>query len=235
MLPDSVGANISMLALLAGFAAGAGHVLAGPDHLGAVAPLAAESRGKAWQAGLRWGLGHTTGVLLVGLLFLWLRDVLPIDLISGWSERLVGVVLIGIGAWGLRTTFRQRLHAHEHEHDGEKHAHAHVHEASTVHRPAERKPHVHTHAAFGVGTLHGLAGSSHFLGVIPALAFPTKLEAVSYLAAFGVGTIAAMICFAAVVGMVARGSSRRGVAAYQTVLGACSFAAVGIGIYWLVA
>ena len=98
-----------MLSLIAGFAAGAGHVLAGPDHLGAVAPLAADSRQRAWQAGLRWGLGHTTGVLLVGLLFLLLRDVLPVDLISGWSERLVGMVLIGIGAWGLNTTFRHRL------------------------------------------------------------------------------------------------------------------------------
>lgn len=224
-----------MLSLLAGFAAGAGHVLSGPDHLAAVAPLAAQSRGKAWQAGLRWGLGHTTGVLLVGLLFLVLRDVLPIDLISGWSERLVGVVLIGIGAWGLRTTFSKRLHTHEHEHEGHKHAHVHLHEPGTAHRPAERKPHAHGHAAFAVGTLHGLAGSSHFLGVLPALAFPTKTEAVGYLGAFGVGTIAAMVCFAAVVGMVARGSSRRGMAAYQTVLGACSFAAVGIGIYWLVA
>ena len=222
-----------MLSLLAGFAAGAGHVLSGPDHLGAVAPLAARSHGRAWQAGFRWGLGHTTGVLLVGLLFLLLRDVLPVDLISGWSERLVGVVLIGIGAWGLNTTFRNRLHTHEHEHDGEKHAHVHVHNRGTAHGPNEQKRHAHTHAAFGVGTLHGLAGSSHFLGVIPALAFPTKVEAVCYLAAFGVGTIAAMICFAAVVGMVARGSSRRGVAAYQTVLGACSLAAVGIGVYWL--
>lgn len=224
-----------MLSVIAGFAAGAGHVLSGPDHLGAVAPLAAQSRGRAWQAGLRWGLGHTAGVLLIGVLFLLLRDVLPVDLISGWSERLVGVVLIGIGAWGLHTTFRNRLHTHEHEHDGEKHAHVHVHDHRTAHVPAERKRHVHTHAAFGVGTLHGLAGSSHFLGVIPALAFPTKAEAVGYLLAFGSGTIAAMICFAAVVGLVARGSTRRGVAAYQTVLAACSFAAVGIGIYWLVA
>jgi len=29
-------------------------------------------------------------------------------------------------------------------------------------------------AAFGVGTLHGLAGSSHLLGVLPALALPSR-------------------------------------------------------------
>ena len=36
-----------------------------------------------------------------------------------------------------------------------------------------RKKHKrHTHAATGLGVLHGLAGTSHFLAVIPALALP---------------------------------------------------------------
>ena len=129
-----------MLSILAGFAAGAGHVLAGPDHLGAVGPLAARSPQNAWKSGLRWGLGHTAGVLIVGVLFLALREVLPIDLISGWSERLVGVVLIAIGAWGLRTALGRRLHVHEHRHGTEHHAHVHVHDPKTAHRPADAKP-----------------------------------------------------------------------------------------------
>ena len=224
-----------MLSILAGFAAGAGHVLAGPDHLGAVAPLAARSHQHAWKSGLRWGLGHTAGVLIVGVLFLALREVLPIDLISGWSERLVGVVLIAIGTWGLRTALGRRLHAHEHRHGAERHAHVHVHDPKTAHRPAEASLHQHGHAAFAVGTLHGLAGSSHLLGVIPALAFPTNTQAVAYLAAFGAGTVVAMVCFAAVVGLVARGSTRQGLAAYRAVLGVCSCAAVGIGLYWIAA
>ena len=222
-----------MLSILAGFAAGAGHVLAGPDHLGAVAPLAARSHQNAWKSGLRWGLGHTAGVLIVGVLFLALREVLPIDLISGWSERLVGVVLIGIGVWGLRTALGRRLHVHAHRHGAEHHAHVHVHDPKTAHRPADPSPHQHGHAAFAVGTLHGLAGSSHLLGVIPALAFPTNAQALAYLTAFGAGTVAAMVCFAAVVGLVARGSTRQGLAAYRTVLAVCSCAAVGIGLYWV--
>lgn len=224
-----------MLSILAGFAAGAGHVLAGPDHLGAVAPLAARLHQSAWKSGLRWGLGHTAGVLIVGVLFLALREVLPIDLISGWSERLVGVVLIAIGAWGLRTALGHRLHAHEHRHGAERHAHVHVHDPTTAHRPADTSLHQHGHAALAVGTLHGLAGSSHLLGVIPALAFPTNAQALAYLIAFGAGTVVAMVCFAAIVGLIARGSTRQGLAAYRAVLGVCSCSAVGIGLYWVAA
>ena len=224
-----------MIALITGFIAGLGHVLSGPDHMVAIASLAAASRRHAWRAGLRWGLGHTAGVLLVGLGCLLLRGFIPMDLISGWSERMVGVVLIGIGIWGLLATFRKRLHAHEHEHDGSRHAHVHVHGAATAHAPVKPSTHVHTHTALAVGTLHGLAGGSHILGVLPALAFPTFAGAVVYLAAFGIGTIVAMICFAATVGFISQGSARRGLVFYQTVLGICSFAAIGVGIYWLVA
>jgi sulfite exporter TauE/SafE len=230
---DAIILKVHMLSIIAGLAAGAGHVLAGPDHLGAVAPLAARSPGAAWRAGLRWGLGHTAGVVLVGAFFLTLRDVLPIDLISGWSERLVGVVLVAIGLWGLRAALDRRVHAHAHRHGQDTHVHMHAHGSGTTHPVAAPSRHDHSHAAFGVGTLHGLAGSSHVLGVIPALAFPSALDAVTYLAAFGIGTVAAMVCFAAVVGLVARGSSRQGLAAYRAVLGVCSVAAVGIGVYWL--
>jgi ABC-type nickel/cobalt efflux system permease component RcnA len=223
-----------MIALLSGFVAGLGHVFSGPDHLAAVAPLAVEGRVSAWKAGLRWGVGHTSGVLLVGALSLLLRDVLNVELLSSWSERLVGVVLIGIGLWGFRTALKKRVHVHGHAHNGQEHVHVHLHDSASAHRPAERKAHVHTHTAFAVGTLHGLAGSSHFLGVIPALAFPTRAEAYGYLGAFGAGTIFAMIAFAFSIGLISSGRAGGGVRAYQGLMYGCSVAAVGIGVYWLV-
>lgn len=238
--------------IVAGLAAGAVHVLAGPDHLAAVAPLAADGRDRPWRAGLMWGTGHASGVLLVGVGALLLREVLPIEALAGWSERLVGVVLIGIGAWGLSRARRQRVHRHAHAHDGRPHAHLHVHadpgiplapasaggpaaSAANAH-PAAAHAHLHpatTRAALAVGVLHGLAGSAHFLGVLPALALPTRTAAVAYVAFFGVGTILAMTVFAAAIGRLAAGSAGRGTAAYRGLLAVLGVVAITVGVIWL--
>jgi len=213
------------------------HVISGPDHLAAVAPLALVNRGGAWSTGVRWGLGHASGVFLVGLLSLLLRDLLPVDRLSSWAERLVGLMLLGIGIWGLRKAISQNVHVHEHSHGGKRHVHIHVHGRSNSHAliAAANKPHVHTHAAFAVGTLHGLAGSSHFLGIIPALAFPTKAQAIGYFVAYGVGAIVAMGTFSSAVGWLAQASHFRGVAVYRTLMVSCSVVAMGVGIFWLCA
>src|SRR4029450_9914430 len=42
----------------------------------------------------------------------------------------------------------------------------------------------HRLAAFAVGTLHGLAASSHLLGILPALALPSTRAAGAYLLCF---------------------------------------------------
>lgn len=224
-----------MISVLTGLVAGAIHVVSGPDHLAAVAPFAVESRRQAWTIGLRWGVGHAGGVLFIGLLSLLLRDWLPVDAISSWSERLVGVVLIGIGLWGVRRVLRGRVHTHEHEHGGERHVHIHAHDGASAHTHGPAPEHRHTHAAFAVGTLHGVAGSSHFLGVLPALAFATMTEAVWYLAAYGAGTVAAMVGFASLVGMSARSLAAGSAQAYRQMLACSSLAAVLVGGWWLLA
>src|SRR5437588_12119180 len=100
-----------MISVAAGLIAGALHVLSGPDHLAAIAPLAVRRPKRAWAPGVRWGLGHSAGVAVIGLLSLWLRDSLPVVLLSSWGERIAGVMLIGIGFWGLRKALK--VHAHE--------------------------------------------------------------------------------------------------------------------------
>lgn len=220
-----------MISILSGFLAGTIHVLSGPDHLAAVAPLSVEGRRAAWRVGVRWGVGHAGGVLCVGILALLLKAVLPIDALSGWAERLVGVVLIALGLWGLHKAFRNHLHMHEHAHDGHTHRHVHIH--SHGHKHAEAAPHRHTHAAFAIGTLHGLAGSSHFLGVVPALAFPTKLQAIIYLTAYGLGTITAMAGFSSLIGFMSQGILSRGGLAYRALMIFFSVGALAVGGYWL--
>jgi hypothetical protein len=218
--------------LLAGLLAGSVHVVAGPDHLAAVAPLAVSDRRRAWTAGVRWGLGHSLGVGLVAVVALLLRDALPIDRISAWSERLVGVVLIAIGLWALRAATRRHVHLHAHEHDGVRHAHLHVHAPGTTH--AGSGAHSHAHAAFGVGALHGLAGSSHLLGVLPALALPTHAAAAAYLVGYGLGSIAAMGAFAVAVGGFADRLGGSDGVAWRRLLGAAGGAAIAVGIVWIV-
>lgn len=223
--------ELVIIAALTGLTAGAVHVWLGPDHLAAIAPLAVRRPNRAWLPGARWGLGHSAGVAVVGLLSLWLRDLIPVELLSTWGERLVGVLLLGIGVWAMRAALKHNVHAHEHEHDGERHLHIHTH--SHGHQPAQPSPHRHTHAAFGIGTLHGLAGSSHFLGVLPALAFPTKLQAVFYLLSFGVGTIAAMALFSWGMGWLTTRFGQRGVNAYRGLMGTASVVAIGVGCFWI--
>lgn len=235
--------------IIAGLTAGAVHVLAGPDHLAAVAPLAANGKVSPWRSGLYWGLGHAGGVVLVGIAAILIRELLPLDLLSDWSERIVGLVLIGIGAWGIWRATSQSVHSHEHAHDGTHHAHLHVHgtpprasgTASSEHATEPDHPHggAHVHArtsaaALGVGVLHGLAGSAHFLGVLPALALPTRGEAIVYVACFGIGTVAAMTGFAALIGRLASRSARSGTLAYRILLMSLGLAAIAIGLVWLI-
>jgi hypothetical protein len=195
-----------MFAVLAGVAAGLLHVVSGPDHLVAVAPLAADRDRPRWRAGLQWGLGHTAGVLLIGALLISFRELLPLERVSGAGERIVGVALLLVAVWAFA-------------------------------RARSPRPHVHAtaSASFAMGTLHGIAGSSHLFGILPALALPTQLSATMYLGGFGAGAVLGMTAFSALMGAIASGAARRGVNTYRGVLYACSLAAFVVGSFWLVA
>jgi sulfite exporter TauE/SafE len=216
-----------MMFFIAGIAAGLLHVVSGPDHLAAIAPIALRRPQRAWLTGVRWGFGHASGVCFVGVLSLLLRGLLPVDLISDWSDRIVGILLIGVGIWAFRKAFQ--VHAHEHDHYGEKHVHLHVHGKRKAHTAPTA--HAHTHAAFGIGTLHGLSGSSHFLAIIPALAAPSKTMAALYLACYGVGTMLAMALFAQGIGMVSVEFNTDKL--YRRMMLACSGLAMVVGVLWV--
>ena len=216
-----------MLTAFTGVAAGLFHVLSGPDHLAAVTPLAAADGRRGWFAGWTWGLGHASGVVVVALVAILLRGVLPpVALISGWSERLVGGALIAIGLWALRRGARIGHRRHEHGHL----AHDHVHVQAG---PRWMRRLGHAHASFYMGILHGVAGSSHFFGVLPALALPTRSAAFLYIGAFGAGTVIAMTMFAAVVG-AAGVRLHPGSAGYRRMMLTAAALALSVGAWWLV-
>ena len=215
-----------MLTLLSGALAGLIHVLSGPDHLTAVAPLAITDGRRGWLSGWTWGVGHATGVITIAVLAVLLRDWLPpIELLSRWSERIVGGALVGVGLWALRRSLHVVPTAHVH--GAVSHGHLHVSAG-----PAWLRRLGHAHASFYLGILHGVAGSSHFFGVLPALVLPTRLASLTYIAAFGAGTLVAMTGFAAVVGLVGQ---RYGVSALprRALMMTSAIAALLVGGFWL--
>jgi sulfite exporter TauE/SafE len=213
-----------MLAALSGLVAGVFHVLSGPDHLAAVAPLAASRDGRGWRSGWSWGIGHAAGVVVVAAIAVLLRDAVPpLADISSWGERVVGGALIALGLWSLSHAARVRRAPHAH--GDARHEHVHVQRG-----PAWVRRLGHGHAAFAVGVLHGVAGSSHVFGVLPALALPTAAASFSYILAFGLGTVVAMTAFAGVVG---RMGSRRFAASHHRLMTGTGVAAIVVGCVWI--
>jgi hypothetical protein len=85
-----------------------------------------------------------------------------------------------------------------------------------------------------MGVLHGVAGSSHFFGVLPALALPSESAALMYIGAFGIGTVIAMTAFAAALGLVGvhTGTNARLQRAMMSVAAALAMLVGGV---WLIA
>ncbi len=216
-----------MMLVLSAALGGAMHVLSGPDHMAAIAPLAIERPKQSWLAGWTWGLGHASGVVLVATLAVLMRDLLPpVALISAWGDRVVGGALIGIGLWGVRRALRVG-HAW-HTHNGVPHTHTHVRGGPPLLRRLG-----HAHAAFLMGILHGVAGTSHFLGVLPALALPTRAASLTYIVVFGLSSIAAMTGFAAAVGAAADRPSVQSARAHRVLVLAGAAIAILVGGVWV--
>lgn len=230
--------DINTLPLAAGVIAALAHVLAGPDHLAAVIPIAVENFKKAYKIGIAWGLGHISGMLLIGLIYILSKQLFPIDFISSYSELLVGFVLIFIGLHAFYKIFKDtEHHSHVHLHKDEEpfiHSHEHHH---------EKEEHLHTHstqkkkgviAAFSIGTLHGFAGISHFVALLPAIGLKAQNQTVQYISGFAIGTILAMGLFALIVGKTAEKSLKKHKSNFYKGLrfAAGSFALL-LGIFWI--
>jgi ABC-type nickel/cobalt efflux system permease component RcnA len=196
---------------LTGLAASSLHVVSGPDHLAAVTPLAIENRKKSWLVGFTWGLGHTIGVGIIGLLFILFRDLIPLETISAYSEQIVGVLLIVIGLWIFYRIFTNKPH-----------------------RKIETKKN-DVWTALGIGVIHGVAGVSHLIGILPSLALPTRADSISYVLGFGIGTVLTMVAYSAIMGMLTQRAEKKD--HKKLLLGiriAGSSIAVLVGIFWII-
>ena len=204
-----------ILTLLTGTVAGAAHVVLAPDHLAALAPLSVEAGRRAWQVGLRWGVGHAAGIAVVGSAARLASERLDLALLWRLGGYGVGLTLVAIGLWGF-------LHVRRH-----------TRASALESESAALQPHVHTTAAFVVGTVHGVAGTGALLGVVPVLGLPGAFAA-AYLLGFAVGTIGAMVAAAALLGLANLARGPQGSRAYRRVFLAASAVALGVGVLWLV-
>uniref|UniRef100_K3X5J2 Urease accessory protein UreH-like transmembrane domain-containing protein n=1 Tax=Globisporangium ultimum (strain ATCC 200006 / CBS 805.95 / DAOM BR144) TaxID=431595 RepID=K3X5J2_GLOUD len=78
------------------------HVLTGPDHLSALIVLSAGSSWRSAQLGMRWGCGHSTGLIVVTAAFLALNQQLDVETFGSYCDFMVGFLMIGLGLWSLR-------------------------------------------------------------------------------------------------------------------------------------
>ena len=142
-----------------------------------------------------WGAGHAAMLLVIGLPLIFFKSELPAWLETG-AEKAVGIVILLLAArvivkW-LRGDLRRGARA--------RHHHAAGRAADDGHAPAppapRRQRHHHRHVrtpqqAFGIGVLHGLAGTGAVVLLLIA-ALPTQLEAAAALAVFAPMSVLSM-------------------------------------------
>ena len=213
-----------LISILTGFAAGAVHVVSGADHMVAMAPSAIRKPRLALRDGLAWGFGHSAGVLILSILGILAKDFINIELMSSYAEFLVGISLLIVGLLAIRTSFRVNIHMHEHMH-GEELPHEHFH----FHSLGNKLHRSHQHAATGLGVLHGFAGASHLVAVIPALALPL-VGAIMYLFAYLIGSVFAMGCVVLGISFAANKANKM---FYPFLMRSIGGLSIVIGIFWL--
>lgn len=174
------------------------------DHLLAVNSLVT-NRNKIKEAvkdGIFWGIGHTFTIFVVGVIMIGFKVVIS-EHIFHYLEATVGLMLIGLGIYRLMKLFKKDTHSHTYSHihthkhdDGTMHAHWHTHTYTHSHSlDIMRHEHPDTSknfkAAFGVGLVHGLAGSGALV-VLVLSQMKTPWEGLLYILIFGIGSILGM-------------------------------------------
>lgn len=90
------------------------HVLTGPDHLSALATLSStsESAPQAFWLGVRWGIGHSIGLVLVGGIAIAVMpptsDFEIPKAVTMVLESIVGVFMIILGFYGMCLVFHNK-------------------------------------------------------------------------------------------------------------------------------
>ncbi len=188
----------------------------------------------AARFGFRWGIGHSVAVLALGgvLLLTGIRWPQRYDAIG---EAVVGIMLIGLGVWALRSS--RKLHLHGPTEHGD-HAHLHLHGGPPAHgHPHSSVPSTHHHhdghGITLVGLMHGFAGSSGVIALVPVTLIHRIDVGLAYLAAFGLGVTAGMVVYAMVAAYAMRQAAARSLLWGRRIAGAVGVAGIVVGVLWV--
>jgi len=179
-----------LLTIYAGFA----HAFE-TDHLLAVSNIVSQrnSTFKSVKDGIFWGLGHTSTILLTGVIMLLLKVQLN-PAYFHYLEAGVGLMLVLLGLYRLF-----KLKGFLSAATVETHAHPHTAAAQmvAVTNTGLKKLHL---VSYGVGMVHGLAGSGELV-LLVMLQMASPQIGMLYLLIFGIGSIFGMLVAAAMFSM----------------------------------
>ncbi len=178
------------------------------DHLVAVSNIVTRRRTlvSAIKDGIFWGLGHTSTIILIGLVVI-VGKVTILNEYFGYFEAVVGLMLIGLGLY--------RLFKYKHLSKGHNH---------------ESSEEQHHHLAYGIGFVHGLAGSGAMI-LLVMTEIQDNFNSILYLLIFGLGSIVGMLLAAGIFSLpFSRRFSNNGL--LQTgLIAVSSLLCIGYGLY----
>ena len=199
-------AELGLFAALAlGIILGIRHSL-DPDHVVAVSTIVSEYRNplRSFWVGISWGLGHTTTLLIIGVVIIALRLTIP-DRMALLFEFFVGIMLVALGAQVIYSFRRKKVHQHAHGHQEAAHEHFHSHAQSPEHRPEHHEAHgigkpFLRKKSYLVGTVHGVAGSAA-LTLLVLASIESPLAGLGYILLFGLGSVLSMGVMTILIGL----------------------------------
>lgn len=184
------------------------------DHMAAVTSFVVrEPRPRAaMRFGFQWALGHGGAILLAGAFLIVLGLAIP-ENATGIMERLVGVALVGLGAWTAWIAHRAHIRAH---------AHPHPHESARTHAPT------------AIGLMHGLAGAAPAVALVPLAVIDSAVAGLGYLLFFAIGTAISMAAYAVAAGYFAGRASGFSERVGRGIGQLTGLTTIAIGIFWLI-
>jgi len=208
--------SLQILGPATALALGFAHALE-PDHMAAVTTFVSR-RPRPLQAvgfGIRWGVGHSAALLVVGSILVALNVQLP-EMLARGLEFGVGVMLLGLGLWLLWSVLHERAHRLA---AGDAHA---------------NDKHHHGRGSLWVGMAHGLSGTAPLVAALSASMAGSPGRAVVYLLLFGVGTTIAMALYALVAGVLFDQAGHRAPALAGGLRAVTAVGSAAIGVLWMV-